>query len=98
MKWISTMLILAFSCGGEQSAQQANQPTATPESPVEATKKTEAEVAPEADAVPEVEAGKPGLSEPSTCVSECIASRQMQATSIEQIERDCEKSCAVRGD
>ncbi len=92
------MLVLAFSCGGEQSVQQAAEPTPTPESPVEATKKTETKVAPEANAEPKDGAGTVGTPAPSTCVSECIASRQMQATSIEQIERDCEKSCAVRGD
>ncbi len=33
--------------------------------------------------------------EDDACVKECVASRQMQATSIEQIEMDCQKQCAA---
>lgn len=29
-----------------------------------------------------------------TCVTDCVASRQMQATSPEQIEADCRARCA----
>ncbi len=31
---------------------------------------------------------------PSACVADCVRARQMQATSIETITRQCEDSCA----
>lgn len=81
MRWILLTAALTFACGGDKSKPSTEE--AVPAQPIPAEEP--AAVAAPADA---------GQTAPDdTCVSECIASRQMQATSPEQIEIDCKKRC-----
>ncbi len=74
------MATLALACGGEQ-----NKPAETAPAPAVET---------DLPAEP-VEATTDAAAAPSEdCVSKCVASRQMQATSPDQIQRDCEARCA----
>ena len=82
--------ILTFACGGEQSKQPSSQQEAPtkesePAQPVEESKDSEAADTGEQE-------------EPGDCVKTCVASRQMQATSVEQIEADCQAQCAAEAD
>lgn len=86
MKRIAPLFALLLSCGGDQAAQKSPEPMAQP-APVEPASKIE----PEPSAI---EPSEQPVPEGGDCVTECVASRQMQATSIEQITSDCEKSCA----
>lgn len=86
MRSILLVATLAFACGGEQSKPSEPTPepvidNAEPAKPVER----------------ESDAGATAPAASDECVKECVASRQMQATSIEQIESDCQARCAGGG-
>ncbi|MCP4446427.1 MAG: hypothetical protein GY811_13940 [Myxococcales bacterium] len=82
MKSFLLVATLAFACGGEQSKQA--EPAPAPAEPVNE---------------PAVAVFDAGVTTPTAegavdCVKECVASRQMQAISIDQIERDCQEQCS----
>jgi hypothetical protein len=82
MKRILLLAALASACGGEQSRA----PDPAPAPVVETTLPAEP-----VEAATDAGAAAPRADD---CVAECVAARQMQATSPEQIQRDCEARCS----
>jgi hypothetical protein len=80
--FLLTAALILLACGGDKSQPSTEESVPAQPIPVE-------EPSPVAPA-----AADAGQEAPDTCVSDCIASRQMQATSPEQIEIDCQKRCA----
>ena len=92
MRYIaSTIFFLLIACGSDSKTPEpkhelpAEQPVEDSEVPVEA-------VPVEATPVENEPASAEGAGD--DCVKECVAARQMQATSIETIELDCAKKCS----
>ena len=86
----STVLFLLVACGSD-SAKTAEPKNELPvEQPVEEGEATPVEATP-VEATPVEEADTASNDE---CIKECVAARQMQATSIETIELDCTKKCS----
>lgn len=88
MRYIaSTVFFLLIACGSDSK-------TAEPKHELPAAQPVEdSEALPgEATAVE----GEPASAEGpgDDCIKECVAARQMQATSIETIELDCAKKCS----
>lgn len=81
MRSIVIGVALVLACGGEQGKSEE------PQSP---TPPTLAPVTAQADAAALLPIG-------DTCVANCVSARQMQATSPEQIERDCQALCQGTG-
>lgn len=96
MRYIaSTMLFLLVACGSDSKTAEPKHELPT-EQPVE-----EAEATPSEATAVDGEPASPVDGEPASdesngddCVKECVAARQMQATSIETIELDCAKKCS----
>lgn len=80
-------LLVLVACAGDSSKD------VEPKSAIPAEQE---EPASEVEAATEVEA-EPAEEEPTaadSCVTDCVAARQMQATSVEQIEADCQAKCS----
>ena len=85
MRSILLVATLALACGGEQSKPAETAPAPAPA------------VEPTLPAEPVEATSDAGATAPlaGDCVVECVASRQMQATSPEQIQQDCEAHCSA---
>ncbi len=79
--------LLCVACGsGSSNAVESN--SETPKATTDEPTAVEPEETPTTETPTEVEKA------PDACVEDCVASRQMQATSPEQIQLDCEKTCS----
>jgi hypothetical protein len=77
------LLVLA-ACAGDSSKE------VEPKSVVPAEQEEPATAVEAEPAAPEPTEAAPT----DSCVADCVAARQMQATSIEQIEADCQAKCS----
>jgi len=83
-------LFLLVACAGD-SSNAVEPKSAVPAEQEEAP--TAVEAATEVEAAP-AEAEPTEAAPADSCVKDCVAARQMQATSIEQIEADCQAQCS----
>jgi hypothetical protein len=83
MRWLLLTVALTFACGGDKKSSPPPTDESVPAMPISPEE-------PSPVAQQPADAG----AEPDECVTKCIASRQMQATSVEQIEIDCKKRCS----
>jgi len=94
MRILSALFVAAaLACGGAQEATPDPEPAAVPAEDTLAPADAPAETpddgqTPATDAEPDADKAK------ENCVTECVAARQMQATSPEAIEAACREECS----